>query len=328
MLKLFEKNTVVQAIIILVVTALLWREAFANPQPMVPSGHYSPLYDLLCGLHLSPTLSTIVAMLLVVLGGFFLNLMLSKVNLASQNSLLPTLLFIVAMSAQTPALSPTLLAALLVIVIVGRLMLHSTLLAVSPDKIFSTAALIGIASMVYLPALTLIVAYMLIAINYRLYGWRDWMMLLLGLLAPYFLLWSIQLFTGNLVSGFTQMGDDLGFLNFAIGEFTTLQVVANIVLLTAFVVSLLVIWHRLGEKPIVWQKNATTVMLITVAALAMLPFTQIFPVDFKFLAIPFTFCLCQRLNLPRRRSRSSRTSWRSHLFDLLFIIIIVAAIAC
>lgn len=328
MLKLFEKSTVVQVIVILAVTALLWGKSFADPQPMMPSEHYSPLYDLLCSLHLSPTLATIIALLLVMMGGFFLNVMLTKANLAPQNSLLPTLLFIVAMSAQSTTLSPTLLASLLVIAIVDRLMLHSTLLAVSSDKIFSTAALIGIASMCYLPALTLIVAYMLIAINYRLYGWRDWMMLLLGLLAPYFLLWSVQLFTGNLIGGFLQMGTDLGTMDFRLGEASTLQTIANITLLAAFTISLFVVWRRLGEKPIVWQKNATTVMLITVAAMAMLPFSQLFPIDLKFMAVPFAFCLCQRLTLPRHRSHSSRTSWRVHLFDLLFLIIIVAAVVC
>ena len=329
MLKIFEKNTVVQVIFILGVTALLWFGAFANPQPMMPSSHYAPLYNLLLFLNPSPVLATVIALILVVVGGLFFNIMLVKVNLASQNSLLPTLLFIIAMSAGSTVLSPSLLAALIVVLIVKRLLIHSTLLAVSSDKIFSTAALIGIASMIFLPALILILAYLLIAINYRLYGWRDWMMFLLGLLAPYLLLWAVQFMTDDLAIGFAAMASDFGNLNLGVGSFTTMLGVANGVLLGVFVISLFVVWVRMGEKTIMWQKNATTIMLITVAAVAMLPFTQLFTVDLHFLAIPFAFCLYQRFTLKRRRTTSSkRTSWRDYFYDILFIIIIVAAFVC
>ena len=328
MLRLFEKSTIIQVILILAVTVLLWAKAFATPQPMVPTGHYSPLYDFLCQLALSPTLSTILALLLVIGGGVYLNLILANANLVPQNSLLPTLFFVIAMSANTPALSPALLAALVIVVIVERLLLHSTLLTVPSNKIFATAALIGIASMLYLPALSLIVAYLLIAINYRLYGWRDWMMLLLGLLAPYLFLWSVQLFTDDLLPSFVLMGNDLSAISPTIGDCTVLQGIANIFLLATFIISLFIVWSRLGERPVVWQKNGTTVMILTVAAIAMLPFTQLFPVDLKFFAVPFSFCLCHRLSLPRKHTTGRHKPWRNHLYGLLFILIIIAAILC
>ena len=46
MLKLFEKSTVVQALVILLMTALLWFKSFINPQPMMPTDNYAPLYNL------------------------------------------------------------------------------------------------------------------------------------------------------------------------------------------------------------------------------------------------------------------------------------------
>ncbi len=329
MLKLFEKSTIVQVILILAVTVLLWAKAFANPQPMVPTGHYSPLYDFLCQLALSPILSTILALLLVIGGGVYLNLILANANLISQNSLLPTLFFVIAMSANTPALSPALLAALVIVVIVERLLLHSTLLTVPSNKIFATAALIVIASMLYLPALSLIVAYLLIAINYRLYSWRDWMVFLLGLLAPYLTLWSVLLFTDGLLPSFDDMALDFASIDLTLGTFTTLQAVANGFLVLVFAFSLFIVGRRMGEKTVVWQKNATTVMLITVAALAMLPLGEAFPVNMQFFAIPFAFCVTQRLGLmPHVSLATRRTNWRSHLYDLLLILTVIAAILC
>lgn len=329
MLKLFEKNTVFQVAFIIVATVLLWMDAFAHPQPMQGASHFAPLYDLLCNLSLSPTLAITVAMLLVVVAGFLFNLMLTNAGLASQNSLLPTLLFITAASATTHSLSPILIASFFAIAMMKMLMLHSTLLTISSDKIFGAAALIGIASMFYLPSLTLIVAYLLIAVNYRLYSWRDWMVFLLGLLAPYFLLWAILLFTDGLTDSFNAIALDFASINLTVGDIVPLRAVANGVLLAIFAISLFVTWRHLGEKTVVWQKNATTIMLVTVAAVAMLPLGQVFPVDFQFLAIPFAFCTTQRLSLmPRSNYSGRRPSWRARLYDLLLIIIIVAAILC
>lgn len=329
MLKLFEKNTVFQVVFILVATALLWSGALADPQPMEPASHFAPLYDLLCSLSLSPTLCVVVAMLLVVLCGYFFNLMLTRVGLASQNSLLPALLFVTAASACETTLSPMLIASLIAIAVVNLLLLRSTLLTVAADKIFGAAALIGIASMVYLPSLTLIVAYLLIAINYRLYSWRDWMVFLLGLLAPYLTLWAVLLFTDGLLPSFNDIALDFASIDLTLGTFTPLQAVANGFLVLVFAVSLFIVWRRLGEKTVVWQKNATTLMLITLAAVAMLPLGQFFPVRLQFFAIPFAFCVTQRLGLmPHVSLATRRTNWRSHLYDLLLILTVIAAILC
>lgn len=329
MLKLFEKNTVFQVVFILVATALLWSGALADPQPMEPASHFAPLYDLLCSLSLSPTLCVVVAMLLVVLCGYFFNLMLTRVGLASQNSLLPALLFVTAASACETTLSPMLIASLIAIAVVNLLLLRSTLLTVAADKIFGAAALIGIASMVYLPSLTLIVAYLLIAINYRLYSWRDWMVFLLGLLAPYLTLWAVLLFTDGLIPSFNDIALDFASIDLTLGTFTPLQAVANGFLVLVFAISLFIVWRRLGEKTVVWQKNATTLMLITLAAVAMLPLGQFFPVRLQFFAIPFAFCVTQRLGLmPHVALATRRTNWRSHLYDLLLILTVIAAILC
>ena len=329
MLKLFERNTVFQVVVIIVATVLLWSGAFADPQPMEPASHFAPLYGLLCSLALSPTLCVAIAMLLTLLSGYYLNLMLTHVGLASQNSLLPTLLFVVAASACETTLSPMLIASLITISVVNLLLLRSSLLTVSSDKIFGAATLIGIASMVYLPSLTLIVAYLLIAINYRLYSWRDWMVFLLGLLAPYLLLWCILLFTGGLVASFNAIAFDFASISISVGDFSPLQAVANAFLLMVFAVSLFIVWRHIGEKTIVWQKNATTLMLITLAAVAMLPLGQLFPVRLQFLAVPFSLCVTHRLGLmPRATLANRRTSWRSRLYDLLLILIILAAILC
>ena len=332
MLKLFEKSTGFQVVVILVVTILLWMHALAHPQPMTPPDTFAPLYGLLYSLSLSPFLSVLIAMLLVIAGGILLNLMLSNAGLVSQNSLLPTLFYILFMSATADTLTPTLIVGVLAIAFVSMLLLHSTLLTIPSDKIFGATALIGICSLIYLPSLTLLIAYLLVAVSYRLYSWRDWMVLLLGLLAPYLLLWIILFLNGTLAESFPAMAAALSPSQFSIlnSQFS-LSLAANIVLLLVFLVSLFTLWRRFGEKTTLWQKNATAVVMPTVAALALtLLYSPCLPVNLQLIAIPFALCASLRFTSETRYSRYSRNrhQWKHYLKDLLFLIVIAAAIIC
>ena len=99
MLKLFEKNTGLQAVLIMVALVVLWLPSLLAPQPMEAPAGTAPLYELLYRLSLPPIVAVIIAMVLVLTGGLLLNLTLVNGGLVSQNSLLPTMMFIIAMSA-------------------------------------------------------------------------------------------------------------------------------------------------------------------------------------------------------------------------------------
>ena len=83
MLKLFERNTIFQVVVILVVTILLWLPHLASPQPMPEPAPFAPLYSLLYNCHFSPLLAVLLAIVLVVGGGIHLNLILAIVGLVS-----------------------------------------------------------------------------------------------------------------------------------------------------------------------------------------------------------------------------------------------------
>ena len=332
MLKLFERSTGFQIVVILVVTILLWLHALAHPQPMTPPDTFAPLYSLLYSLSISPLASVISAMVLVIAGGILLNLMLTNAGLVSQNSLLPTLFYIIFMSATTETLSPSLIVGILTIAFVRMLLLHSTLLTIPSDKIFGATAIIGICSLFYLPALTLLIAYLLVAVSYRLYSWRDWMVLLLGLLAPYCLLWTIFFLNGTFTECFLAMSTSLtiSFPSSFTFHFSS-SLVANIILILTFAVSLFTLWRRFGERTALWQKNATAVVMPTVSALALLIlYNPCLPVNLQLFAIPFALCASLRFSSETRYSRYSRNrhQWKSHLKDILFFIVIAAAMVC
>ena len=188
-----------QVLLILVALALFWGRAIASPQPM-PEGD-AILYNLLSKtLTHTPLPAVIIAMLLVLAEGILLNLVLASAALVPQTSLLPTLLYITAASATATTLTPALLINAILIACLHRLMIHGTPLTLPTSRICSVAALIGLASMISLPATAFLLTYLLVAINYRLYGWRDWTAMLLGFAAPYIALVIMLLFTGDLSS--------------------------------------------------------------------------------------------------------------------------------
>lgn len=327
MLKLFNRNTLVQVLVIIAATLLLWGRSILHPPAMVDDS--AVLYHLLyLGLSSLPRLAVIIAIILILLEGLWLNLLLANIGLVSQNSMLPTLLYIIIISAPATTLSPFIFVGGISIAIAHQLMLRTTLLTISTDKICSATALISLASMFYFPALALLISYLLIVINYRLYSWRDWAALILGLAAPYIFLLTILYLSGNLAPWWsgsyytpstpTPLSDTARILSIG----------SNIFFLLLFLVSLISLWSHLSEHPVVWQKNTTTVLLLTLGSIAIIAIDSRFPVDMRLFALPFTLCSFH-LFMPEKAFHSfNRRNRRTWLFDILLILTLIAAILC
>ena len=309
MLRLFGKSTIIQVAIILAALALMWARPLAHTAG-------------------TGTLAAIGGMILILLGGFLLNLMLSNVGLVSKNSLLPTLLYCIFMSATATTLTPALVANLIIVAILHLLLLRGTSLTITTDKIFGSTALISIASMIYLPMLTFLITYILICINYRLYRWREWMVLILGLLAPYILVWSYLFLTGGLKASLLHMAGQLADIGIRTEPIAPLRTAALVLLIAMLVVSIVSLWLKLGEKTVIWKKNAITVMLPTVSGLGALLYTSLFPVNLQFLAVPFALCGTHLFTLQERNAFRQSRPWQQWVNDILFVLLILAAIVC
>lgn len=325
-MRLFSQSILLQAAVILAVTLLLWGGSLAAPPPLSADGGWV-LYGIVARwLGGAPLAAVIVAMVLVVAEGLWLNLMLADHNLTPQNSLLPTLLYIVCMSAPATTLTPMVLAAAPLIACTRQLLLKGTLLTISTNRACAATAMIGIASLFYLPAALMMLGYMLAAINYRLYSGKDWAVLFLGFLAPYVLLATVLMFTDGLENWWQGVVDTFGAMGVNVGGFTTLQGVGNAALLTALLAGVVSVWSLSGERTVVWQKNAVTILAYIVGGAAMLFATRLFTADLQFLAIPFAFCATCLLTPPARSTgRRKRREW---LYYSLLILTVIAAVIC
>ncbi len=327
MIKFFQSSIVLQGALVLLVLVLLWLQPLMAPPAIELGEHPAWLYALLCTpLQSVPLLAVILAMLLVLAEGILLNLLLANLGLVPQNSLLPTLLYILALSANATTLTPTILACGCLVAALNQLLLRSSPLTIPPERICGATILISLASLCYQPAILFVVSYLLIAANYRLYTWRDWALMILGLAAPYATLVLILYLMHGLAPWWQQT---LATFQFILPQLHTAlpALFASIFLVGILLWSLLFTAGRLNERPAVWQKNATTVMLLTVGAIPVMLYNS--TLSLAYCAIPFAFCT-SRLLLPGNENHTSfRRKKHKHLInDIILIVIIVASFLC
>lgn len=329
MLKIFGKSILLQAATIAAATLLLWWRPLANPTVIATGSHDGILFQLIASwLEPVPLVGVVLAIVLVLGGGITLNLMLARTNLTSQTSLLPTLLYTIMMSAPATTLNPAMFVGLALVACVGQLTLHGTLLTIPTQKICNATALIGIASLFYVPAIAFVASYLLTVISYRLYGWRDWTALLLGLLAPYISLVLVLLMTNDLPQWWQQTTESFSLFGTGGGRKEPLQVIATATLALIVVASIMHLWSKLGEKIVVWQKNATVIMLLFVGGLATIICSQTYPIQFALFAVPFALCGTHLFSASPSAHGTRPKAIRTWVPDLLFILTIASALLC
>ena len=314
MLKIFRTDVFLQIVIIVVVSITMWVGAFINPQPMPMVGG-GQLYYWLTGM-LSPLWGTIIAYVLVLLEGFLLNGLLYRHKMIAQSTLLPMLFYVIAMSLGSPTLTPILVGNLMLLIAIDQLMLTTTLLSLPLDKVFAAAAAIALATL-FCPAMAVFFIPLVASMfNYSLYGWRDWTMLLLGILAPYIILETIfflsdQMFYRNylILYSFTDI-----HLNASGGW---LQWVGSALFMLLLLMGLGAAFVNSQSRNINFKKNISTILLFLLGSVAYMLYTSIVPVPTEAFALPFACCCTSLFIEPKRKE------FGSNLFFVLIIVLFV-----
>ncbi len=312
MLRIFRTNVVLQIFIILIVAVLMWIGVFIHPRPTPIEGG-GQLYYWITGL-LSPLASTIIAFVLVIVEGVLLNSMLYRHKMMTQSSLMPLLFYIVAMSIGRPTLTPMLLGSLFLIIGMSQLMLTTTLLSLDLDKIFGASASIACATL-FCPAMAVFLVPLIANMfNFSLYGWRDWTMLILGILAPYIVLETYYYMVDELFYRNYLILYGLTDINWSVGG-SLIDWIGSLIFLLLFVVGFGSTVINGQNKTINFKKNLTAILLFTVGSILFTLYTHIFPVHTQAFAIPFALCTTLLFVDPKRD-----VWWQ----NLIFVLVIVA----
>lgn len=316
MLKIFRTDIFSQAAIIVIASLCMWVGVFLHPEP-IPIIGGGPVFYWLTS-HLSARLGAIIAYLLVLAQGFLLNSMLYRHKMINQNTLMPMLFYVLAMSIGSPTLSPLLLGNTLLILAIGQMMLTTTLLSLTIDKTFAAAALMSIAT-VFCPAMwVFFVPLVLNMINYSLYNWRDWTMLILGILAPYFLIETIYFVTDQLFYRNYLLWYDMTNLKFSItGHWS--QWIESVVIIVILLMGLGSLMVNSQGNTVNYKKNITAMMIFIIGSLIYSFYTTFIPLVPQSYAVTFACCATALFATTRRKETMA---------NICFLLIIVGVIIC
>jgi len=243
-----------------------------------------------------------------------LNSMLYRHKMMTQSSLMPLLFYIIAMSIGRPTLTPMLLGSLFLIIGMSQLMLTTTLLSLDLDKIFGASASIACATL-FCPAMAVFLVPLIANMfNFSLYGWRDWTMLILGILAPYIVLETYYYMVDELFYRNYLILYGLTDINWSVGG-SLIDWIGSLIFLLLFVVGFGSTVINGQNKTINFKKNLTAILLFTVGSILFTLYTHIFPVHTQAFAIPFALCTTLLFVDPKRD-----VWWQ----NLIFILVIVA----
>lgn len=302
MLRLFHQNTIAQSIVILLTVALLCVRALMLSLAPVSSQHFSPIYDLIYDhLYLMPKLAIAITMVMILLEGIWLNIILINNKITRPHSLMPTLLYTLAMlwGPDAGTMTPMLIVNALIIGALGQMLSNgSTTLDVSHN--FNSAFLVSLASLCYMPSAYYLLPFIISFSLYKQYRWRDMAVAFLGLIAPYLLFLTVVFLTDRLEYNLILMRHDLSDIDIAFNQTSTLSIVCSVIFVISLLWALMHEFSTNGEKNIQQRINTGILTLPLIACCAIVCFGTLIPFDTQPWAITFAF-LVSRLLLAKRR---------------------------
>lgn len=192
LIRLFRYSYTFQYGLLILLGILLWLPELTSRTPGIsPEGITGRIGDLLPGTR--SLLPRILALCMMLIQAFLVNLVLIRHQLLPRNSLHGAFIFILLMSHH-PSLTmmyPMLLANFLLIAAMDQILVIYSL-EEPYQKVFSAGMLISLASWVDIHTVALILAVLFTFIVYRLNHWREWVILTLGWMLPlvYYGVWA------------------------------------------------------------------------------------------------------------------------------------------
>lgn len=193
-IRTFKKSFLQQYLFLFVLSLILWGGSFISPPELTGTGntYLNPGWALLnTVLGNNPYVLVSLAFLLMLSGAILFNATLEKSGLSEVNTLIPALVYVLVMSLfpDLMTLHQALIPGLLSIVILF-LVFNIYADEQAYDRVFNSGFVIAIGSFFYFPSIVFILFVWATFIVYRLYSWREWVILLFGFLTPYVLLWT------------------------------------------------------------------------------------------------------------------------------------------
>lgn len=238
LLNFFKKNLPSTLFILPIIGLVLWSGNYLSTTE-TPSIS-SPLYELvnLPLLKTLPRLSSILALGLLIIQSFIFNKIINNHYLLPKETYTPAITYLLLMSMDKSLLTlhPVLLANTFIIFALKRL-LESYKLKNAFSNIFDASLLLSISSLFYKPTFALLPVLIISIYTFRPIIWREFAILILGIITPYVFVQSFYFLTNTpyslLFKTFFQTNDFTAF-HFSYYYVTSLAIALFITILSLF----------------------------------------------------------------------------------------------
>jgi hypothetical protein len=273
MIRFFKSSYLPQYVSLFILAVLLWMPAFLIPfngtgsEKSLASPLWPALTDLV-GNH--DLILALINFSIVFAGAILANHILEINDLIPRNSLIASFFFILLLSQFD--FSPFNPGYIVVFVLLVMLVFILGIYKIPEPyvEVFNSGLLIGIASFFYFPSILLLVFVWIIFVIYRLYNWREWIILPIGTINCYILFWVYYFLSDKLEEALldysTVFSHDLFPENWF--AFSVIGMIVQIVILMLFFWSLLKILVSYRDKVLIVRKRITALIWFLMTMMA------------------------------------------------------------
>lgn len=241
MIRFFKSPQPAALIVIPFIVLILWGQKALNIT-VLNDETAMPLWGMIAGLmeSLPAFLRYILLAGLISLEAIYLNLLLNRHEVLYKNSYLPSLCFVLAISASSVLLEihPVHFVNLIFLRVFDKI--FSLFKNESPMRaLFDSGFLLAIAALIYLPALPVYLLLLLAVSLLRPFSWKEWLVMLIAFGLPYFFIsvyffWEQGLieFWKSYIGKFKHLWPQLS-MQFSLAEEVLLMVMGGLLLLSS-----------------------------------------------------------------------------------------------
>lgn len=300
MLKYFQAAYISRYIVILFVAILLWAPSLILPTSLDlinPSVSESTWWSFV----LNEYFLTIVAFVIVLLSGLFVNQVATENGLTGRISVLPLFLFILLASSLLGFTNANQFVLVnLLLILIFRLLFSIPNTDNQIPVIFNASFLLGISSLFYSQLLILLLLIWVSLIIHRSNNWRNYSASIIGLALPYLFLFTWY-FWNDQTNLFTAIWSDLFTIspvwNMAYG---IMDIIISFVLLILVFFSFINAVSSLTEKSINLRRNLIIVSYSTVLIFIIILFFHSYTSTGLLMAVPSALLMANHFNHLRK----------------------------
>lgn len=245
LIRLFKSSYTIHFAGLIFLALLFWGNALTGEEKsiIIPE-KFSIFYLNLSGVLTDYSgLRKILTVIIILSEALLLDYMLINNDLIPKNSLLPALFYIILMSFIPEILDfhPVIIINFLYLIILGILFkIYNEPEAY--EKIYTAGIIASLATFVDLHAMVIILFFWFVFFVYRIFNWREWLILHLGIITPYLYLFTYYFWTDRLYEMLSIYADFFNSIEFIFPAFKPdiftyfiYGVMAMIILWTTFI---------------------------------------------------------------------------------------------